>query len=498
MAPPMDIRTHSLGVALAISVLVAACTASGGGDNSSVRRASPQGRVQGPTPPLTKSLPGAVRTSSIRKHLQRFQEIADANGGTRAAGTSGFDASALYVGQTLTKAGYDVDYQRFEFPAFLELGPPELRVLSPGGKELEAGVDFAPLYYSQAGLAVGTVVPVDVRLDAAMPTSGCESSDFADFPVGSIALVQRSNCFSRDQAANAEKAGAAGLILFPQEEVPGNPLVVTTLTPTAGVSIPAIGTTYSVGVSLAEGPRARVRLRVRAKQERRTTMNVVAESRSGDPDDVVMLGAHLDSVLLGPGINDNGSGSATILEIARQLRGARIDNRVRFAFWGAEEVGLLGSFHYTDELDATERNAIAAYLNFDMLASRNHIRMVYDGRRSGSSEVEGSVAVQHLFEQYFRSEDLDVVVSDFVTNRSDQTGFALAGIPVGGLFSGADGIKTEPERARFGGDAGARHDPCYHLACDDIANIDGEILGQMADAAAYATAILATDRSPLE
>jgi Zn-dependent M28 family amino/carboxypeptidase len=211
-----------------------------------------------------------------------------------------------------------------------------------------------------------------------------------------------------------------------------------------------------------------------------------------------MLGAHLDSVGLGPGINDNGSGSATILEIARQLNTARIDNRVRFAFWGAEELGLLGSFHHTDELDLSQRANIAAYLNFDMLGSPNYIRMVYDGRRSGSSDVEGSIAIQELFDHYFRSQGLEVVVSDFVINRSDQTGFALAGIPVGGLFSGADGIKTESEQARFGGDAGTRHDACYHLACDDFTNLDYEILGQMADAAAYATAVLATDRSPLE
>jgi hypothetical protein len=103
-----------------------------------------------------------------------------------------------------------------------------------------------------------------------------------------------------------------------------------------------------------------------------------------------------------------------------------------------------------------------------------------------------------LFERFFRSKDLDVVVSDLVSNRSDQTGFALAGIPVGGLFSGADDIKSASEQALFGGRTGARHDPCYHLACDDGSNINREILGQMADAAAYATAILASDRSPLE
>jgi Zn-dependent M28 family amino/carboxypeptidase len=240
-------------VAIAITVLLAACTASGGGQVEGGRRDSPEGRPDGPTPPLAKSLPEAVRTSAIHRHLQRFQEIADANGGTRAAGTSGYDASALYVGQTLTEAGYNVSYQRFEFPAFLELGSPELRVLSPGGENFEAGVDFAPLYYSPAGRAVGTVIPVDVQLETPEPTSGCESSDFDGFPAGSIALVQRSNCFSRDQVANAEEAGAAGLILFPDEEVPGDPPVVTTLTPTAGVSIPAIGTNYSVGASLLEG-----------------------------------------------------------------------------------------------------------------------------------------------------------------------------------------------------------------------------------------------------
>jgi Zn-dependent M28 family amino/carboxypeptidase len=171
--------------------------------------------------------------------------------------------------------------------------------------------------------------------------------------------------------------------------------------------------------------------------------------------------------------------------VAQKLRKVDVENKVRFAWWGAEEAGLIGSTAYVADLvESEEIDKIEANLNFDMLASPNYIRMVYDGSRSGSSDVEGSVAIQELFERYFRSRGLEVMVSDFVTNRSDQTGFALAGIPVGGLFSGADGIKTESQQARFGGDAGTRHDACYHLACDDITNIDKEILGQMADAAA--------------
>ncbi|MGH2788293.1 MAG: M28 family metallopeptidase [Actinomycetota bacterium] len=438
-----------------------------------------------------------MRTTAIRRHLEQFQRIADDNGGNRAAGTSGFDASALYVGELLTKAGYEVTYQRFEFPAFIEVRPASLRTLSPDRKEFEPALDFMPLYYSASGRASGSVVSVDVEMDAAEPTSGCESSDFDGFPRGGIALVQQSNCFFRDQVGNAEEAGATGLIVFPGEKLPNDPLLVGTLTPTADVSIPVIGTTHSLGAYLAQAANPRIDMRLRTLTENRMTTNVVAESRWGDAANVVMLGAHLDSVSLGPGINDNGSGSAMILEIARQLPIVDPDKRVRFAFWGAEEVGLFGSFHYTDQLDAAEQEAVAAYLNFDMVGSPNYIRMIYEGRDSGSSDVAGSIAIQKVFEEYFRSRGLDVVVSDLVANRSDQTGFALAGIAVGGLFSGADDVKTEAEKIEFGGTAGARHDPCYHQTCDNLSNVDFRILGQMADAAAYATATLASDRSPL-
>ena len=228
------------------------------------------------------------------------------------------------------------------------------------------------------------------------------------------------------------------------------------------------------------------------------TTNVIADSPGGDADKVVVVGAHLDSVVEGPGINDNGSGSSTILEIAEEMAELKIKPRqkVRFAFWGAEEANLLGSEHYVNTLSDAKLAKIFANLNFDMLGSTNYVRFVYDGDGSDTPDPgpPGSAEIEQIFNDYFASQGLATEPTAF-DGRSDYGPFIAVGIPAGGLFSGAEGIKTAEEAAVYGGTAGEPYDPCYHQACDTINNLSTQALFEMGDAAADAVLTLARTRT---
>jgi Zn-dependent M28 family amino/carboxypeptidase len=227
-----------------------------------------------------------------------------------------------------------------------------------------------------------------------------------------------------------------------------------------------------------------VRLRVNAVSEMRRTRNVIAELGSGP--EVAMAGAHLDSVPEGPGVNDDGSGVATLLELAEQLgpSNERPPRRVRLAFWGAEELGLYGSRRYVRGLSAGERKRIAGYLNLDMLGSGNGGRLIYGG--TSSAPAGAAAAVRRLF----RTRGVRVEVTHPGAD-SDHAPFEAAGIPILGLFSGASEIKRGRERAAWGGRAGRPYDSCYHLACDRLARMDMRTLSELSDGAAVAVFELA-------
>jgi Zn-dependent M28 family amino/carboxypeptidase len=239
----------------------------------------------------------------------------------------------------------------------------------------------------------------------------------------------------------------------------------------------------------------RARFRMEWQPGTYPTKNVIAETRDGDPDSVIVVGAHLDSVGTGPGINDNGSGSAGILELAEQLRKFDLRHKVRFIWFSAEESGLLGSEAYVESLPDTERAKIKAMLNFDMIGSPNFVRFVYDGDLSDSppppgGAPPGSAEIEQLFLDHFAGKGLANEPTAF-DGRSDYGPFIAAQIPAGGLFTGAEGIKTPEQANVFGGTAGEQYDPCYHLGCDDIFNLSRRALDQMADAAAHVTLTLA-------
>ena len=435
----------------------------------------------------SEKLQRAVTTEGVLQHLRAFQAISDANGGNRAAGSPGYDASADYVAGKLRAAGYAVELQEFEFPYFEETGEAQLARTSPSPATYAAGTDFATMTYSGAGDVTAAVTAVDLRIPPGPTpsgnTSGCEAADFAGFPAGNVALVQRGTCPFGTKAANAEAAGASAVVIFNEGQPGRDGLLQGTLG--APVGIPVVGTTYAIGAELAAAP-STVRVAVDAVSEVRTSSNVIAETRTGRTDNVVMAGAHLDSVTEGPGINDNGTGSAAILETALQMAKVKTGNKVRFAWWSAEELGLIGSTEYVESLTEEELADVALYLNFDMVGSPNFIRGVYDGNETtptpGVAVPEGSAQIEDLFNAHFTAKGLTFQDTEF-SGRSDYQAFINNGVPAGGLFTGAEGVKTAAEAARFGGVAGAAYDPCYHSACDTLTGegLDPAVYGQLRD-----------------
>ena len=220
--------------------------------------------------------------------------------------------------------------------------------------------------------------------------------------------------------------------------------------------------------------------------------NVLADT-PGDASHTVVVGGHLDSVPEGPGINDNGTGVALMLELARLMAEDEApENRVRFAFWGAEEIGLVGSLDYLQNVDESELDGFVANLNFDMIGSPNGSPFIYDGDGDdwGQAGPDGSDIVEGLFEAWFDQQGKRSL-STPLDGRSDYGGFLMLDIAAGGLFSGAEGTKEFDEAGAFGGVAGEPRDPCYHRACDTIDNIDPALFLDLSRAAAFATEQLA-------
>jgi Zn-dependent M28 family amino/carboxypeptidase len=434
-----------------------------------------------------------VRLDEVREHQAALQEIADANGGNRFSGMPGYDASVDYVVETLEAAGYDPEVQAFDYLAYEVVGPSALQQTAPNAITYVEGVDFGPITQTDPGDVTARVTAVDLQLGLNnTSTSGCQASDFAGFPAGNIALLQRGDCTFELKAENAAAAGAVGIVIFNQGNTTdpsrqGIPAVTLTANNTSG--IPVLGTTYPLGVTLAGTPGLVMRVFANTLRQVLPTFNVLAEKTGRNDENVVMAGAHLDSVLAGPGINDNGSGSAAILEAAEQLAHVTPQNTLRFAWWGAEESGLVGSTNYVNGLSQAEKDRIALYLNFDMVGSPNYIFMTQDADQSSFmapvAVPAGSVKIEDLFESFYtlRGEPYDDAAFD---GRSDYQAFIVNNIPAGGLFTGAEVPKTAEQQAIWGGTTGAQFDPCYHAACDTFANNNDHALEVNSDSIAFA------------
>jgi hypothetical protein len=405
-------------------------------------------------------------------HLRALAAIGSANSGTRAAGTPGGVASEDLIASRLRDAGGAVRFERVSFPVFDERRPPLVSL--PGGRRLAVGGDVRTLSYSGGGdvRAAVRVVGGD-RTDA-----GCRDGDWDGFPRGELALVRRGVCPFAAKARRAQGAGAAAIVIDDRDaDARRGPVSGTLGAP--GIRIPTVAVDGEAGRSLAgaDGP---VRVRVDAVSERRAARNVIAELPGTAGDRVVMAGAHLDSVPAGPGVNDDGSGVATLLALADRLgRAQRSRDTLRLGFWTAEELGLYGSRAYVRGLRAADRRRIRSYVNLDMVASPNAVLETYGG---GATEA----ALRRALDARGPAP-----AASSIGGASDHASFQRAGIEVGGVFTGASERVGAAEAKRFGARAGQPADPCYHRACDTLSNIDRPMVERVADAVEAAVRSLA-------
>ncbi len=470
---------------MTVAVLMAGC----GGSARSAQPAAPTAAH-----PEAASYAGDLRqrvgVEAMMGHLHTLQDIADANGGTRAVETPGYRASVDFVANALRDRGFDVQTPEFTF----RVSESEPGTISAGGARYEA----RPLQYTvgTSGDGVrGPLVPAPVE-----DTPGCTASDYDGLPVaGAVVLVDRGTCPFSEKLAAAAQRGAAALIIADNvdEETMGG-----TLGEDTEVTIPVVSVTKPDGAAL-RGYSGAVTVALNASVRDVTARNVIAQTKTGSTENVVMAGAHLDSVPEGPGINDDGSGVAAVLETALQMGPTPpVRNAVRFAFWGAEELGLVGSRSYIETLSVEGLKDIALYLNFDMLASPNAGYFTYDGDQSAPRESgqqvprvpEGSAGIERTLVEYLNSAGKPAQDTEF-DGRSDYDAFTRAGVPSGGLFAGAEQKKTAEQAQLWGGQADEPYDPNYHKAGDTIDNIDQDCLAIQGGGVAFAVGLYAQDLS---
>ncbi|XRM36631.1 Aminopeptidase Y [Aspergillus tubingensis] len=303
----------------------------------------------------------------------------------------------------------------------------------------------------------------------AVSNLGCEASDYPSNLEGAVAFISRGSCPFGTKSQLAGKAGAVAAVIYNNER--GD------LSGTLGNPTPDHVATFGISDAdaapvlekLKKGEKVDAIAYMDAIVETIHTTNIIAQTTDGDPDNCVMLGGHSDSVAEGPGINDDGSGTLTLLELATLLTQFRVNNCVRFAWWAAEEEGLLGSDYYVSVLTPEENRKIRLFMDYDMLGSPNFAYQVYNA--TNAVNPEGSEELRDLYTEFYDAHGFNYTYIPF-DGRSDYDAFIRHGIPGGGIATGAEGIKTAEEAEMFGGVAGEWYDPCYHQLCDTVANVN--------------------------
>jgi hypothetical protein len=503
-------RPHSWLVALCIAVvgLVAPTHA------SAITPAQCDAQVND-TP--SKLLP-CVQKNDLWKIMQDFQAIANANPGpdghpSRNSGEPGYKASADYVAAKMQAAGYSVVEQPYTFEYYAYKGIPTFSEVSPTAHSYVLGTDWGP--GRSLGIASAALQPAGGIILPPTPTpsstSGCSTTDFTGFQPGRIALIQRGGCNFGVKVQNAQGAGATGVIIFNE----GNPgrtlLLVGSLVDAGGTpfvpTIPVAFTSFAVGQDLYNQYQSAVQnstplptttISIDAIFDpNRTDWNVIADSKGGDKNHVVVVDAHLDAIY-GAGMLDNASGSAAILDIAQKMKNVvNPTNHLRFIWFGGEELGLLGSSFYVDSLSSTELSHIGYDLDADVTATPNYTLGVLDpaapnlfggpqqqfpNRVYKASTIGRDQAVDYLTSQGKNHEFFSPV-------GTDAFNFNLVGIPASGVLTGQDCCKTQQEVDLFGGflgnfegnipsfDGGCVDNP--FLWCDNLSNNDPDVLTLM-------------------
>ena len=436
-----------------------------------------------PTGDLGRELAGKVSVDGMLVHLRKLQEIADANNGTRAEGTRGYDASVDYVVRTLQNKGLDVQTPEFSRLSMVTRGNPTLSVAGHG-----YAVDQASLLLMTppGGLSALTLRPEK--------PAGCTAADYGAVSVhGAIAVVDDAGCSVADKQNTAIAKGAVALLVVSAAGRNGSPrgLFRPGYYQQLKVPVGVIGADADAALRTTSAP---VRLILDGKATGVKARNVVAQTKTGDTHNVVVVGAHLDSMPASPGINDNGTGVAALLETAAALGSLpQRTNAVRFTFWGSEEAGVQGSMNYLFGLDRDRLNDIALYLDFDMIGSPNAGFFTDDGDQSGQPNPDipasavpvGSAGIERTLAGYLnlagkRPADMPL------GRTTDYSAFLTAGVPIGGATTGATQQKTPVQARLWGGVAGVAFDPNYHTGQDTIGNVNRDALAIMGRAAAFA------------
>ncbi|KAF2798148.1 aminopeptidase-like protein Y [Melanomma pulvis-pyrius CBS 109.77] len=379
---------------------------------------------------------------------------------TRVIGSAGHVGTLSYIYESILELGpyYDISNQSFPavsgnvFESRLVLGDVVAKSAAPMGLT-------PPTKNKQP--VFGQLVLVE--------NDGCEDSDVPDSVAGAIAFIKRGVCPFGTKSENAGRKGAVAAIVYNYEK--------DAVQGTLGTPSPFHVATFGLS-----GEEAAPILKKFEKEEavdgiayidsevnQILTVNIIAQTTAGDPENCVMLGAHSDSVTEGPGINDDGSGTISLLEVATQLTKFNVTNCVRFAWWAGEEEGLLGSDYYVATLPEKENKKIRLFMDYDMMASPNFAYQIYNA--TNALNPEGSEELRDLYIDWYEEQGLNYTFIPF-DGRSDYDGFIRNGIPGGGIATGAEGIKTKEEEKMFGGKAGEWYDSCYHQLCDNLGNLN--------------------------
>jgi hypothetical protein len=437
-----------LGAIVMSALLTVSCT---GPDAASERQ------------PDARTVAASITEEGLRARLDELAAATEGSARFRSVGSPGYVAAAALVERELAAAGWSVDSDVYDDVTFVDDGGSSLEV----GDRIYGVDDIKPLVFAPAGDVAGPIV--DIVANATESTgNGCRVDDYRAVPADAIVVVGPGDCLRRDQVIAAQQAGAAAFVAVSPEASPGIVLRPTLLDP-RGLTIPAAAASPRAAQALRAGGTARLaaRLVTNAHTDQTPTRTVLAELPGSRDGQVIMLGAHLDSVIDGPGINDNGSGAAALLEIARALSGTRPRATVRVAFWSGEELGLHGSLNYVAGLSPQQKDSLLVYANVDMIASPNGFAGVYD---EPGAPVGSSNASRLLSAAVTRNGGTPVPVD--LQSGSDHYGFGEAGIATAGVFSGFLTPVSAEQAAASGAEAGLPADECYHQPCDDLTNIN--------------------------
>jgi hypothetical protein len=478
-------------------------------------------------------LVACIKTADLWNHMKKFQAIADANPSpadghpSRNSGEPGYKASADYVAQVMKDAGYNVTIQTYKFTYYAYTATPVFSEVSPAPHDYALSDEWNPgqstgTTTADLQSAGGIIIPPTPTPSSA---SGCTMSDFSGFVPGRIALIQRGTCFFGEKVLNAQAAGASGVIIF-NEGNPGRTGVLSgSLVDAAGnpiiPTIPVAFTSFDLGLDLYNQYQQAVQagtalpvmnIAIKANvNPNADDYNVIAESKGGDKNHVVVVDAHLDAIY-GAGMLDNASGSATILDIAQQMKNVNPVNKLRFIWFGGEELGLLGSSYYINNLTSTELSHIGYDLDADVTATPNYIIGVLDP--AAPDFFGGTVSntfPNRVYKASMVSRDQAIAYFDSIGLNhellspvgTDAFNFNTVGIPASGLLTGQDCCKSQKEVDLFGGslgnyegnipsfDGGCVDNPFRW--CDNLSNNDPNVLTFMSKAFATMVVQMAFD-----